>query len=275
MANLKQLRKRIHSISSIQKITKAMQLVSATKMTKAQNVFKMQLPVLDAVCKILQNLTTISEKIGFKKNDNSHVLVLITSNKGLCGSYNSSIIKTFKGMLTEFESQNIAPSIIFIGKKANEIFKSKFSNNPNVVFYDNVDYLVYPDFAENISQKIIEFLFKNAGSVKICFNNYKNTITYTNTIKSIWPIQKQSQSDTYELEEIDFMSVVKLYFKICILNALLASNSSELSARMVSMDNATRNAKSLIEKLTLNLNRSRQAIVTKELIEIISGAEAL
>jgi F-type H+-transporting ATPase subunit gamma len=136
---------------------------------------------------------------------------------------------------------------------------------------------------EAVAEKIIDVLQTKGGSVAVYFNNYKNTITYEANILPIWPIEDagsslgddENRAAEYELGKIDVRSSLKLYFKVTLLNALLSANTSESSARMVAMDNATRNAKTLIDKLTLNLNRSRQAMVTKELIEIISGAEAL
>jgi F-type H+-transporting ATPase subunit gamma len=273
MTNLKQLKKRINSIGSIQKITKAMQLVSATKISKAQDALAENSTVLALICKAYENAILQKQQNISKSTLKSQIFILITSNKGLCGSYNSSIIRNYKNMVSNLTETELDFSTILVGKKAKESIKDLQS----IAYYDNIpeDYL---ELCDLIAEKIIEKI-DDGVSVTICFNNYKNTTTYDHIFKCIWPIQQKKIEDIYplkyEVSEIDVSSLRKLYFKICVLNALLSSNLSELSARMVAMDNATRNAKELTEKLTLNLNRSRQAMVTKELIEIISGAEAL
>jgi F-type H+-transporting ATPase subunit gamma len=281
MANLKQLRKRINSIGSTQKITKAMQLVSANKLSKAQDMLSENLLVLDVTNQIFANVLPVFHTQDENNNvdDVTKTLVLITSDKGLCGGYNSSIIKNFKEKLKKLrENNNTNLNIIVVGKKGRDVFK----DDPDIIFYNNISH----DY-QYITDTIVEQIFSTVSlkslkesadnSVVLYFNHYKNTITYKNTEKLIWPIASEElkQSNGYEVEKINFSEALRLYLKVNIINALVSSNASELSARMLAMDNATRNAKTLIEKLTLNLNRSRQAMITKELIEIISGAEAL
>ena len=272
MANLKQLKKRIASIASIQKITKAMQLVAATKMNKAQELFDENSAVLEVICQSYQQVLRSQQKQN--NTDDSEILILITANKGLCGGYNSSIIKTYQARVCELERNNIALTTIMVGKKAREVLK----NNRDDLYYSNIA-VDYSELCDQLVDQILQMMESKKQAVKICFNNYRNTTTYDHTFKCIWPIVPEEIQDVnaikYEIAEVDIPSITKLYFKICLLNALLSSNLSELSARMVAMDNATRNARELSDKLTLNLNRSRQAMVTKELIEIISGAEAL
>jgi F-type H+-transporting ATPase subunit gamma len=132
------------------------------------------------------------------------------------------------------------------------------------------------EIAQQLSTKIVELLTTRGATVEIYFNDFKNTISYVNSSKVLWPLLNvKDEQELYHCQELEPIEILKMYFSVNLLSALLSSNASELSARMVAMDNATRNATTLIDKLTLNLNRSRQAMVTKELIEIISGAEAL
>jgi F-type H+-transporting ATPase subunit gamma len=270
MASLKQLRKRIHSVNSTQKITKAMQLVAANKLSKAQDAFSENIIVWDLMSRMLQNVLPVIKQDSLSKNDTQKILVLITADKGLCGAYNSSVIKHFKNTLLRSGKNDENLDIILIGKKGKVL-----QNHLNTASYNNIpqDYL---DLADAVSVQIVEILNQHGGgSVTLCFNNYKNAMTYENTERQIWPVAAAKQDSNYEIEGVDFLDTLQLYFKVALVNSLLASNAAELSARMLAMDNATRNAESLIEKLTLSLNRNRQAMITKELIEIISGAEAL
>jgi F-type H+-transporting ATPase subunit gamma len=278
MANLKQLRKRINSISSTRKITKAMQLISANKLSKAQDVLDENLSVVSFMDDVTSQAANILSRLHFKKNDNAKTLILITSDKGLCGGYNSSIARSFRHDIANLQEAGIEPEVILIGKKGRDATGYKDSE-----FYNNIpaDYL---EIVDVIAEKIINVLQTVGGSVVVYYNSFKNSITYEANARCIWPIEEDEDhkgderdlaQSKYELGAIDANSAIKLYFKVTLLNALLSASASESSARMVAMDNATRNAKTLIDKLTLNLNRSRQAVVTKELIEIISGAEAL
>lgn len=274
MANLKQLRKRIQSISSTKKITKAMQLISANKLSKAQEILDENSSVLGFADEAIEQIRPLLDKLDFKTNNTAKVLILITSDKGLCGGYNSSIAKIFKQDLAELKTAEAEFEIILIGKKGKDALIGYDAD-----FYHNIP-ADYAEVAEAVAEKIIDVLQTKGALVEVYFNNYKNSITYEPNVKSIWPIEefgdvKSPLEKEYELGAIDARGAIKLYFKVTLLNALLSGNASESSARMVAMDNATRNAKTLIDKLTLNLNRSRQAMVTKELIEIISGAEAL
>jgi F-type H+-transporting ATPase subunit gamma len=278
MINLKSLRKRIGSIVSTQKITKAMQLVAANKLTKAQELFIENNAILQTISKVSNQvfLSSLQKEGSLLKHDqNSKLFVLVTSDKGLCGGYNSAIIKKFNKELERLKNSNDI-KLILIGKKA----KSYYKNFKDALVYDNVakdhEYL-----ADIVATKIIETIVAKHCNVTICYNHFKNAISYDTMTKLIWPFATELvegslyESSFCETLEVEPQSILKLYIKISLLNALLVGNASELSARMTSMDSATKNSETLIEQLTLKLNRNRQAMITKELIEIISGAEAL
>jgi F-type H+-transporting ATPase subunit gamma len=274
MINLKSLRKRITSIASTQKITKAMQLVAANKLTKAQELFIENAAILQTINKISNQVFSAaldSDDDLLKQNQNSKLFILVTSDKGLCGGYNSAIIKNFNRQLEQLNNSNVDVNLILIGKKA----KNYYKNIQDVVSYDNVA-KNYEQLSEAVIEKVIEVMSQKKCSVTVCYNHFKNAISYDTVAKLIWPLSvEKSEHNICETLEVDPWSILKLHLKINILNALLVSNASELSARMTSMDSATKNSETLIEQLTLKLNRSRQAMITKELIEIISGAEAL
>ena len=274
MANLKQLRKRIHSVASTQKITKAMQLVSANKLNKANNNMEENYFPMDLADQMISQVKPFIRQTQLDKNYGVKYLILITSEKGLCGAYNSSISRLFRKDIASLKESGQLFEPILIGRKGKEMLK----NLDDTIFYNNIEQ-TYDDLAEVIIDKISERIFTEGGQVVIYFNNYKNSISYINEAKPIWPLLDCENDDepttSCEIENVDYISLIKLYLKVNLINALISSSASELSARMVAMDNATRNAKKLIDELTITLNRSRQAIVTKELIEIISGAEAL
>jgi F-type H+-transporting ATPase subunit gamma len=274
MINLRSSRKRISSITSTRKITKAMQLVAANKLSKAQELFAENTSILETINNISGQVFSAyidhDSKL-LEHNPNSKIFILVTSDKGLCGSYNSAVIKNFNKQSEQLKASNIDINLILIGKKA----KNYYKNIKEALSYDNV-LQDYEQIAEVITQEVSQIIRLKQSSITICYNHFKNAISYDAVAKLIWPFSiEKSDNSNDETLEVDPWSILKLYLKINILNALLVSNASELSARMISMDNATRNSEALIEQLTLKLNRSRQAMITKELIEIISGAEAL
>ena len=246
-----------------------MQLVAATKLAKAQNNLEENSLPLEMINKIVNEVWQGASQIA-KKNAQFTTLILITSEKGLCGGFNSSISRVFKSQIALLEKQEQPFEAILVGRKGREFIKNLEQSS----FYSNLDEL-YTDLVEVLADKIFDNLQNKGGQVCIYFNEYQNTITYNSIAKNLWPIKYSKNTKASEIESVDYSEIVKIYFKVNILNALLSANTSELSARMIAMDNATRNAKTLIDDLQLNLNRKRQAIVTKELIEIISGAEAL
>ncbi len=291
MASLDDLKKRIASVKSTQKITKAMKMVAAAKLKRAQDNAEKGRPYSEKMNNIILNL---SEGISDKENapkllsgtgkDQIHLCIVITSDRGLCGGFNSNIIKKAKSYFSRLSSEGKELKIITVGSKGNDqlkrVFRDKiienisFKNSKNANFFD----------AEKVSKIIIEKFQKEEFDVcTIFFNQFKNVITQIPQAQQIIPLktetgEKEKSGDNYEFEPDEDEILTNLLPKNIstqIFKAMLENSASEQGARMSAMDNATRNAGEMVDKLTIEYNRSRQAAITKELIEIISGAESL
>ena len=291
MASLDDLKKRIASVKSTQKITKAMKMVAAAKLKRAQDSAEKGRPYSEKMNNIILNL---SEGISDKENapkllsgtgkDQIHLCVVMTSDRGLCGGFNSNIIKKAKSYFSRLSSEGKELKIITVGSKGNDqlkrVFGDKiienisFKNSKNANFFD----------AEKVSKIIIEKFQKEEFDVcTIFFNQFKNVITQIPQAQQIIPLKtdiddKEKSEDNYEFEPDEDEILTNLLPKNIstqIFKAMLENSASEQGARMSAMDNATRNAGEMVDKLTIEYNRSRQAAITKELIEIISGAESL
>ena len=291
MASLDDLKKRIASVKSTQKITKAMKMVAAAKLKRAQDSAEKGRPYSEKMNNIILNL---SEGISDKENapkllsgtgkDQIHLCVVMTSDRGLCGGFNSNIIKKAKSYFSRLSSEGKELKIITVGSKGNDqlkrVFGDKiienisFKNSKNANFFD----------AEKVSKIIIEKFQKEEFDIcTIFFNQFKNVITQIPQAQQIIPLKtdiddKEKLKDNYEFEPDEDEILTNLLPKNIstqIFKAMLENSASEQGARMSAMDNATRNAGEMVDKLTIEYNRSRQAAITKELIEIISGAESL
>lgn len=296
MSGLKQLRSRIKSITTTQKITKAMQIVSATKFTKAKNQVKDSEDYMGILQGIMSSVASsnnlqdmpIEQKKFFSEGlldqgdlniNKSHLLIVVTSERGLCGAFNFLLSKQVKSDIANLENASKQVKLIIIGKKGYDAFKGQYSH-----YID--DYYEFPKAHNNnlsfqIKEKLMEMVEDSRiSNCQIYFNNCKNAMIQIPTKKQILPIEKQLCSNekylSYEYEgEGLILHMINLYVSAQINYALLQNRASEEGARMTAMDNATKNAKELINKLTLKLNRSRQDMITKDLIEIIAGAEAV
>lgn len=291
MSGLKQLRNRIKSIKSTQKLTKAMQMVSASKLKKVKDnlgnsndylsVLKEIMTDL-AKTDIVKNLSPLEQK--FFKNDNeqkSHLLIVLTSERGLCGSFNSSIVKKVKNDITTFTTLGEKFKIIVIGKKGYDLLKNNFSK-----YIDSFFHLTKKDqndLTKLINKKVFDLVGSDeVNNVSIYYNNFKNALTQVVTKEQILPLTyaDASLNNTdrviYEYEGSGLLNnLIALYFQGELNYTFLQNMASEEGARMTAMDNATKNAGEIVDKLTLKMNRSRQAIITKELTEIIAGAESV
>lgn len=296
MSGLKQLRSRIKSIKTTQKITKAMQIVSATKFTKAKNQVKDSEDYIGILQGIMSSVAfgnnlqdlPIEQKKFFSEGlldqgdlniNKSYLLIVVTSERGLCGAFNFLLSKQVKSDIANLENAGKQVRLIIIGKKGYDAFKGQYSH-----YIDN--YYEFPKAHNNnlsfqVKEKLMEMVEDSRiSNCQIYFNNCKNAMIQIPTKKQILPIEKQLCSNekylSYEYEgEGLILHMINLYVSAQINYALLQNRASEEGARMTAMDNATKNAKELINKLTLKLNRSRQDMITKDLIEIIAGAEAV
>ena len=293
MSNLKQFRNRIKTIKSSEKITRAMQMVSASKLQKLKNQLSdssAYLTVLSQMMRdifssgLLGDLSPIEQQYFNDDETKPELFIVVTSERGLCGSFNSSIIKRVKIDIANLERVGGRARLIIIGKKGYDILKGRYTGL--IDSYYNISKQNGENLFLQIKERIIQLIGEAAvGRCHIYYNEFKNAISQVPIRYSILPAQRSDESapDTvnssvdnnfeYEGEGL-ILKVINLYINGVINFALLQSRASEEGARMTAMDNATKNAKEIIDKLTLKLNRSRQAIITTELIEIISGAEA-
>ena len=291
MASLDDLKKRITSVKSTQKITKAMKMVAAAKLKRAQESAEKGRPYSKKMNNIILNLSSgISDKESAPKllsgtgKEKIHLCVVMTSDRGLCGGFNANIIKKAKSYFAKLASEGKELKIITVGSKGKDQLKRvyghkiiesiSFKNSKNVNYFD----------AEKVCKVIIEKFEKEEFDVcTIFYNQFKNVITQIPQEQQIIPLNTENNDeskseDSYEFEpdEDEILSnLLPKNISTQIFKAMLENSASEQGSRMSAMDNATRNAGEMVDKLTIEYNRSRQAAITKELIEIISGAESL
>ena len=291
MASLDDLKKRISSVKSTQKITKAMKMVAAAKLRRAQESAEKGRPYSDKMNNIILNLSNgISDIDNAPKllsgngEDKVHLCVVMTSDRGLCGGFNTNIIKKAKLYFQKILDEGKTLKIITVGTKGYDQLKRLYGDNiiEKISFKDskNVNYFD----ADKVGKILIEKFEKKEFDVcAIFYNQFKNVITQIPQEQQIIPLkasenEENSSEDNYEFEpeEDEILSnLLPKNISTQIFKAMLESSASEQGSRMSAMDNATRNAGEMVDKLTIEYNRSRQAAITKELIEIISGAESL
>ena len=291
MASLDDLKKRISSVKSTQKITKAMKMVAAAKLRRAQENAERGRPYSEKMNKIILNLSSsVSDKENAPKllqgtgQEKTHLCVVLTSDRGLCGGFNSNIIKKAKLFFQKILNENKSLKIITVGSKGYDQLKRQYKNNiiEKLSFKDskNINYFD----ANKVGKIIIEKFQKEEFDVcTIFYNQFKNVITQIPQEQQIIPLKTENEKDQtnnesyeFEPEEDEILSnLLPKNISTQIFKAMLENSASEQGSRMSAMDNATRNAGEMVDKLTIQYNRSRQAAITKELIEIISGAESL
>ena len=291
MPSLKDLKNRIGSVKSTQKITSAMKMVAAAKLRKAQEQAIASRPYCSSMEKIVSSLANklidnAPELLKGKKDIKKQLLVVFSADRGLCGGFNGSISRAVKLEVKKSKDLGIETKLLFVGRKSADTLKKDFQQHIVDIVTGNSTNPIYSD-ALSISSKIVDLYQRDEfGSCKIIFNKFVSAITQEVTLKSLIPIETNNEdvssnnqvSSVYEYEPSEEVILEELLNKNIatqLFSAQMESTASELAARMTAMDNATRNAGDLIDRLTLQYNRTRQAFITKELIEIISGAEAL
>ena len=291
MPSLDDLKKRIKSVKSTQKITKAMKMVAAAKLRKAQENAEKGRPYSQKMQNIILNLTrSISDPQNAPKLlvgtgiDKTHLCVVLTADRGLCGGFNSNICKLAKSSFKKILSEGKNLKIITVGSKGLDQIKREYEKYIVKKFsFKDKKQITFKE-AEIIGNEIINLFKKNEFDKCILFyNNFKNVITQIPQAQQIVPANKtpikeneENLSYEFEPEEDEILEdLLPKNISTQVFKAFLENAASEQGSRMTAMDNATRNAGDLVDKLTINYNRSRQASITKELIEIISGAESL
>ena len=291
MPSLDDLKKRITSVKSTQKITKAMKMVAASKLRRAQENAEKGRPYSDKMNNIILNLSnSISDKENSPKllsgsgENKVHLCIVMTSDRGLCGGFNTNIIKKAKTYFQTILDAGKTLKIITVGSKGYDQLKRIYKENIiEKISFKESKYANYFD-ADKVGKIIIDKFEKKEFDVcAIFYNQFKNVITQIPQEQQIIPLKASqtegpSSEDNYEFEpeEDEILSnLLPKNISTQIFKAMLENSASEQGSRMSAMDNATRNAGEMVDKLTIQYNRSRQAAITKELIEIISGAESL
>jgi len=288
MPSLKALKTRIASVKNTRKITKAMQMVAAAKLRRAQESAEAARPFAERMTAVMSALAAgvgtgedAPRLLAGNGRDQVHLLVVMTSERGLCGGFNSSIVKLARQRATELVGLGKTVKILTVGKKGREQLKRDWAQT----FVGHVDLgevkrVGYANAQGVARQVLASFDSGEADVVTIFYNRFQSVISQIPTMQQIIPAKfdggaVMSQYDYEPSEEAILADLLPRSVATQIFTALLENGASEQGARMSAMDNATRNAGDMIKKLTIQYNRSRQASITKELIEIISGAEAL
>ena len=291
MPSLKDLKTRINSVKSTQKITSAMKMVAAAKLRRAQDSAEKGRPYADRMQQIVNSLASKADPISAPQllvgngKDNTHLLMVISADRGLCGGFNGAITRQTRTEVARLRGEGKTVKLLMVGRKSADALRRELGDS-------------YIDSLEGIQGTAVEYAdaasigetVRNgfeAGEFDVCtviFNKFKSAISQEVTLKRLIPAEvgEDTQDDDagvsyeYEPDEEELLAaVLPRNISTQVYSALLESSAAELAARMTAMDNATRNAGDLIERLTLVYNRTRQATITKELIEIISGAEAV
>ncbi len=291
MPNLKEVKGRIKSVKSTQQITKAMKMVAASKLRRAQDNILQMRPYAEKLFGILANVTASSNGeaqsiFAESREVNKVLLVVITSDKGLCGAFNSNIFKAAVRRIDEQYTQQKENGHLWIlplGKKSYEFFKKR---KYQVIgdYYDIFQHLSF-DKAKEIAEYVLHgFAARNFDQVDLVYNEFKNVATQIQRVENFLPVEKE-EDEYQQASNVDYIiepsteyiiqELIPQTLKIQFYKAILESNASEHGARMTAMDKATENAGELLKDLTLMYNRTRQAAITKEILEIVGGAEAL
>ncbi len=287
-ASLRDIRKRITSVRSTQQITKAMKMVAAAKLRRAQESIIAVRPYATKTLEVLSSLaarTSAEAHPLLARRDPKRVEVLVfTSDRGLCGAYNMNLIQRAEKFMTEEKGKTDEVALSFIGRKARDYFRKRkvTMRREYVNFFGKVDYLL----ASRIGQELVQaYSTQQVDSIYVLYSEFRSALQQPVVLKRVLPVKplepeakagEAAVEYLYEPSEKEILDrLLPMYVEVQIYQALLESNASEYGARMTAMENATINASEMIEKLTLVYNKARQAAITKELIEIVSGADAL
>jgi F-type H+-transporting ATPase subunit gamma len=291
MANLKEVRNRIKSVSSTQQITKAMKMVSAAKLKRATNAIIQLRPYANKLKDLLANLSASLEDNTspyLQEREPVRVLVVVvSSNRGLAGAFNANVIKTANNLIAEKYSKQLAAgdvSIVAIGKKSQEFYQRR---KYNVIGNNNDLYLALNfENASKITESIMKgFVNGDYDRVELVYNHFRNAAVQYQVAEQLLPVPKPEKKEEAKAANVDYIlepsqqeiveQLIPKNIKIQLYRAVLDSNASEHGARMTAMDKATENAGELLKSLKLSYNQARQAAITTELTEIVSGAAAL
>ena len=290
MANLKDLKTRINSVKSTQKITAAMKMVAAAKLRRAQEAAESGRPYANRMRRVTANLAAKADVnsapallVGNGKSA-THLLVVISADRGLCGGFNGSITRQTRTEVTRLQDEGKTVKLLMVGRKSADALRREYGKQ----FIDSFEGIQGTSVSFSDAASLGDTIRTGfeAGDYDVCtmiYNKFVNAITQEITLTQLIPAEMNASDDSdasvnyeYEPEEDELLDrLLPRILSTQLYSALLESSAAELAARMTAMDNATRNAGDLIDRLTLVFNRTRQAAITNELIEIISGAEAV
>jgi F-type H+-transporting ATPase subunit gamma len=285
MANLKSIRKRITSVKNTRQITKAMKMVSAAKLRRAQDKVLAARPYAEKLEEVLVRLSSsggaTDHPLARKEKSEKALLIVVSSDRGLCGGFNANICKAAEAFIRENSSRFTEISLLTIGRKGYEFLRKRASIRKN---YSNILSTLSYQEASLIGQELIAgYLADDFDVAYLLYNSFKSVMSQDITLKQLLPIEPpQGPDEEFSLEAIYEPSKEELLaelfpknIEVQLFHAMLESIASEHGARMTAMDSASKNASEMIAKLTLQYNRARQAVITTELMEIISGAESI
>ena len=284
MATLKEIRKRVSSVQNIQQITKAMKMVSAARLRRAQEAALAARPYAEKLEAVLQNLAAQGEELAHpflaERAENNTTLIVMTSDRGLCGGFNSSLIREAEAFMRQRAEQKV--SLILVGRRAYDYFKRRDVTiaEEHINLYGRLS----ADLAHDIGRRVGEqFLSGETDSFYVLYAKFRSALVQVPTLDKILPIASTPQTE--DQAALDYLyepapqtllaSLLERYIDMLIYRAMLESVASEHGARMTAMDNATNNAVEMIDRLTLDMNRARQAGITRELLEIVATGESL
>lgn len=286
MPNLKDIKNRIASVKSTQQITRAMKMVSAAKFRKAEEAIVSNRPYSDKMLEVLSSLALRTEEEAHplleRREGKAVALVVFTSDRGLCGSFNGSIVRSVERFLREKAGQHESVKLYVVGKKAREYFRNK----PVEVFGHKVELFGKVTYgqAQDIAREVIErYTNRELDLVYMVYNEFRSALSQQVVYDRLLPVEParvEPESSTteyiYEPSEAHMLNwVLPRYVEVRVFRALLESTASEHGARMTAMDAATNNARDMIARLTLKYNRARQEAITRELMDIVNGVESM
>jgi F-type H+-transporting ATPase subunit gamma len=286
MPSLRDIKRKITSVKKTQQITKAMKMVAAAKLRRAQDRVISARPYSRKMLAVIANLAGRVERAQHpllaKREPKKVKLMVLTSDRGLCGAYNTNILRRAVEAVRQFKAEGKEVSVNVVGRKGRDFFRKRSAYTLGKVWSElgMIDY----DKAADVGKHIVErFTAGEADEIYLLYNEFKSVMQQNVTLEKLLPVEPPAEADPF-MAAVDYLyeptpeailgSILPKHIEVQLYRSMLESQASEMGARMTAMDSATRNAKDMIERLTLKFNKQRQAAITKEISEIVGGAEA-
>jgi F-type H+-transporting ATPase subunit gamma len=287
MPSLRDIKRKITSVKKTQQITKAMKMVAAAKLRRAQERVIAARPYSRKMLAVIANLAGRVERAQHpllaKREPKQVKLMVLTSDRGLCGAYNTNILRKAVEAVKQFKAEGKEVKVNVVGRKGRDFFRKRSAYNLGKVWAEvgTIDYAKAADVGKNIVER---FSSGETDEVYLLYNEFKSVMQQKVTLEKLLPVEPPTDTDPF-MAAVDYLyepsaeailsSILPKHIEVQVYRSLLESQASEMGARMTAMDSATRNAKDMIQRLTLKFNKQRQAAITKEISEIVGGAEAL